>query len=130
MEANPATGITTGFQGEDSVNDHLAISLTDASFRAEVLESDRPVLVDFWAAWCPPCRQLGPTIEEIARQHGETAKVGKLDVDANPDSASAYRITALPSVLVFKDGKEIDRIVGLQPRARYEAALQQAGRTG
>jgi thioredoxin 1 len=108
------------------VNEHATLTLSDARFRAEVLESDRPVLVDFWAAWCPPCRALGPTIEQIAMTHSDTAKVGKLDVDANPGSAAAYRISSLPSVLIFKDGREIDRIVGLQPRSRYEQALERA----
>jgi thioredoxin 1 len=128
-EADPENRMTTGFQGEVYVNDHRTIQINDSTFGVEVLQSERPVLVDFWAPWCGPCRALGPTIEELARAYGETAKVGKIDVDANPDAASTYRITALPSVLLFKGGREIDRIVGLQPRTRYEEALRQAGRT-
>ena len=86
------------------MKDHATLTLNDANFTPEVLESDRPVLVDFWAEWCPPCRVLGPTIEQIAVSHSDSAKVGKLDVDANPVSASEYGITSLPSVLIFKAG--------------------------
>ena len=111
------------------MNDHAALQLTDDTFHTEVLESDRPVLVDFWAPWCPPCRQLAPTVEALARDHSSTAKVAKLDVDANPKTATTYRISSIPAVLVFRDGREVDRIVGLQSRSRYERALRDAGAT-
>jgi thioredoxin 1 len=109
------------------VNDHEALTFDDANFQSEVLDSDRPVLVDFWAPWCPPCRALAPTIEAVARKYGDAAKVGKLDVDANPGSAAAYRVTSIPAVLVFRQGREVDRIVGLRPASRYEEALEWAG---
>lgn len=109
------------------MNDHVALALNDTNFRTEVLESSVPVLVDFWAPWCPPCQKLAPTIEELTYQYSESARVGKIDVDVNPESASTYRITSIPAVLIFKDRREVDRIIGLQSRARYEQALRQAG---
>lgn len=103
------------------------IELTDDNFDAEVVQSDVPVLVDFWAAWCGPCRMLAPTIDAIAVQYGGKAKVGKLDTDTNPASAQKYGISALPTVLVFKGGEVVDKIVGLQPKQRFEQALANAG---
>lgn len=105
------------------MNAHAAIPISDATFRSEVLESDRPVLVDFWAPWCPPCRTLGPTIEALATDLADTLKVGKIDVDDNPETASSYRISSLPTVIVFKNGQEVERIVGLNSRARYEKTI-------
>jgi len=98
---------------------------TDANFQSEVLDSDQPVLVDFWAAWCGPCRVVGPTIEELAHEYDGTVKVGKLNVDENPQSAGGFGISSIPSVLLFKDGKVVETLVGVQPKERYEAALQQ-----
>jgi thioredoxin 1 len=112
---------------EKPMSEHAALQLNDENFRSEVLESDRPVLVDFWAPWCPPCRQLGPTVEAIARDHAGVTKVAKVDVDANPATASTYGISSIPAVLVFRDGREVSRIVGLRPRAAYEQALRDAG---
>ncbi len=98
-------------------------TFTDENFRSDVLESDVPVLVDFWADWCPPCRMLTPTIEEVAEsQHGKAA-VGKLHVDENPQTAAEYGISSIPAVLVFKNGEVVDRIVGVQPKQKYEQAL-------
>ena len=101
------------------------LQLTDANFQSEVLDSDQPVLVDFWAAWCGPCRVVGPTIEELAHEYDGTVKVGKLNVDENPQSAGGFGISSIPSVLLFKDGKVVETLVGVQPKERYEAALQQ-----
>jgi thioredoxin 1 len=112
------------------VNDSQVLTLNDTNFQTQVLESDRPVLVDFWASWCPPCRKLAPTIDELARTHGESAKIGKLDVDQNPETASSYGISSIPAVLVFQGGREVERIVGLQSRSRYEEALGRAGALG
>ncbi len=100
------------------------IHFTDANFQSEVLESDRPVLVDFWAAWCGPCRLVGPTIEELAKQYDGTVKIGKLNVDENPKSAGSFGISSIPAVLLFKDGKVVDTLVGVQSKERYEAAIQ------
>jgi thioredoxin 1 len=86
--------------------------VTDGSFEQEVLKSDKPVLVDFWAEWCGPCRMLAPTVEAVAEKFIETAKVVKLNVDDNPATAGTYGIKGIPTLIVFKEGKEVERIVG------------------
>ena len=103
--------------------------LDDATFQDGINRGARPVLVDFWAPWCPPCRALAPTIEAIAEQFHGRADVAKLDIDQNPETAAAHGIRSIPTVLVFRDGHLVDRITGLQPRARYERALEAAGAT-
>ncbi len=101
------------------------LQFTDANFQSEVLDSDQPVLVDFWAAWCGPCRVVGPTIEELAHEYDGTVKVGKLDIDENPQAPSDFGISSIPAVLLFKDGKVVKTLVGVQPKERYEVALGQ-----
>ncbi len=102
-----------------------SLQFTDANFQSEVLDSDRPVLVDFWAAWCGPCRVVGPTIEELAHEYDGTVKVGKLNIDENQQAASDFGISSIPAVLLFKDGKVVETLVGVQSKERYEAALGQ-----
>jgi len=87
--------------------------VTDKSFEREVLQSDKVVLVDFWAEWCGPCRMLAPTIEAIAEQHSASASVVKLNVDDNPVSAANYGIKGIPTIILFNQGKEVERIVGV-----------------
>ena len=103
--------------------------LDNATFQDSINRGARPVLVDYWAPWCPPCRALAPTIEAIAEQFEGRAEVAKLDIDQNPETAAAHGIHSIPTVLICRGGQEVDRIVGLQPRARYEQALQAAGAT-
>ena len=91
----------------ESVNE-----VSDSSFRHEVLESEKPVLVDFWASWCGPCRMLAPTIETIAVQYSESAAVVKLNVDDNPTTAEAYGIRSIPTLILFSEGKEVERAIG------------------
>ena len=99
---------------------------TDTNFQSQVLDSDQPVLVDFWAAWCGPCRALGPVVEQLSEDLGADAKVGKLNVDENRTTAAAFGIQALPSVLIFRNGEVVDRLVGVQPAHRYKEALELA----
>ncbi len=96
---------------------------TDANFEDEVLNSDQPVLVDFWATWCGPCRTIAPTIEKLAADYDGRAKVVKLDVDNNPQTAMKYGIRSIPSLLFFKDGKPVDQMVGVVPERELAAKL-------
>ena len=97
---------------------------TDDNFQAEVLGSDVPVLVDFWAEWCGPCHMLAPTIDEIAESVGTSAKVGKLDVDSNPKTASTYGVMSIPTVLIFHNGEVVGSLIGVQPKQSYEEPLK------
>lgn len=99
------------------------IQFTDANFDAEVLGSDRPVVVDFWAQWCPPCRALSPTIDALADQLAGKVKVGKVNTDENQGIAARYGITSIPTVMVFRAGKMEKQLVGLRPLGAYLAAL-------
>jgi thioredoxin 1 len=100
-----------------------ATPVTDAEWPTEVLESDRPVLIDFWAEWCGPCRMVGPIVDEIAAAHPEKLKVLKLNVDENPGTARDYGIMSIPTLLVIQGGQEAKRIVGAKGRAQLEADL-------
>ena len=100
---------------------------TDANFEAEVLKSAEPVLVDFWAEWCMPCRMLAPTIEKLAKDYAGKVKVGKLDTDANRDVAMKYAISAIPTVILFKDGQVAQKFVGLKQERDFKDALDAAG---
>ncbi len=99
------------------------VEFTDQNFEQEVLKSSTPVLVDFWAEWCMPCRMLAPTIEKIAKDYDGKVKVGKLDTDANRDVASKYSISAIPTVILFKDGQVAQKFVGLRQEKDFKAAL-------
>ena len=101
----------------------MALQITDASFDEVVLKSDKPVLVDFWATWCGPCRMLGPVIEELATEYEGRVVVGKVDVDNNQEFASKYGVRNIPTVLVFKDGEVVGRQVGVAPKKTYTDAL-------
>ena len=96
---------------------------TDQNFEAEVINSAEPVLVDFWAEWCMPCRMLAPTIEKIANDYTGKVKVGKLDTDANRDVAVKYNINAIPTVILFKNGEIAQRFVGVRQERDFRAAL-------
>ncbi len=101
--------------------------VSDQEFEEQVLKADVPVMVDMWAPWCGPCRMVGPVIEELASGNAGAIKVYKLNVDDNPQTASKYGITAIPSVLFFKGGKEVQdlRMIGVQPKGQYQKAIDQ-----
>jgi thioredoxin 1 len=99
---------------------------TDGNFEQEVLKSTQPVLVDFWAEWCMPCRMLAPTIEKVAKDYAGKVKVGKLDTDANRDVSIKYGINAIPTVILFKDGEIAQRFVGLRQEKEFKEAIDKA----
>jgi len=101
------------------------VEITDANFEAEVTNSDIPVLVDFWAEWCGPCRMLAPTIEELANEYAGRVKVGKLNTDDNRDTAVKFNINAIPTVLIFKNGQLAKQMVGLNSKKDLAAALDE-----
>ncbi len=98
-------------------------AVTDTTFKQEVLDSPIPTLVDFWAAWCAPCRAIAPIVEELAKQYAGKVKVVKLNVDENPQTATQFRIMGIPTLLLFKGGSVVDQVVGLVPRPKLEAVL-------
>jgi thioredoxin 1 len=95
----------------------LPITVTDASFTADVLDSPTPVLVDFWAPWCGPCRAVAPILEQISREHGDKLTVAKLDVDANPLTAQRFQVASIPTMIVFKGGIPFTRLVGARAKS-------------
>lgn len=94
----------------------MALEITDANFDSEVINSDKPVLIDFWAVWCGPCKLIAPVVEEISNEYTGKFKVGKMDIDNNPNVAMKYGIRSIPTLLIFKDGKVVDQIVGAVPK--------------
>jgi len=92
------------------------LTITDDNFQQEVLEAEGKVLVDFWAPWCGPCRMMGPVIDEIAAEHEASLKVGKLNVDENPDTAAKYQVMSIPTLILFENGKVVNKMVGFRPK--------------
>jgi thioredoxin 1 len=97
--------------------------VTDETFNQEVLKSDTPTLVDFWAVWCGPCRMVAPVVDEIAREQGSKLKVMKLDVDDNQGTAMAYGVMSIPTLILFKNGQPVERIVGFRPKGDMEKKI-------
>jgi thioredoxin 1 len=100
------------------------IDVTDETFQAEVLDSDKPVIIDFWAEWCAPCRQIAPIIKEIAAEYGDRVKVAKMDVESSINTPGQFNIRAIPTVITFRDGVVVEQIQGTRPKADLEAMVK------
>jgi thioredoxin 1 len=103
-----------------------AMEFTDANFQQEVLDSPVPVLVDFWAPWCGPCRMIAPTIEELSAEYSGTFKVGKVNVDENGSLAMTYNVASIPTIMIFSGGQLVNQFMGVQPKAKLQQALDEA----
>ena len=101
------------------------VVITDAEFDSTVLQSDKPVILDFWAEWCQPCKMLSPTVEEIAGEYEDTIKVGKLNVDDNPNTATKYGIRGIPTLLFFKGGQVVQQMVGVKSKAEIKKVIDE-----
>ncbi|SRR5689334_6932077 len=96
---------------------------SDSNFQNDVLKSDQPVLVDFWAPWCGPCRMIAPVVEELANEYQGSIKIGKVNIDDNPNVAMNYGVNSIPTLMIFKGGQVVDRFVGVQPKSRLQQAI-------
>jgi thioredoxin 1 len=100
--------------------------VSDSNFQAEVIESETPVLVDFWAPWCGPCRMVAPVLEEIAQEKGDALKIVKLNTDENQQTAIAYEVLSIPTLILFKNGQVAKKVIGAYPKRKLEAELEPA----
>ena len=101
------------------------VVVTDAEFESTVLQSDKPVILDFWAEWCQPCKMLSPTVEEIAGEYEDTVRVGKLNVDDNPNTATKYGIRGIPTLLFFKGGQVVQQLVGVKSKSEIKKVINE-----
>jgi len=99
---------------------------TDGNFQSEVLDNENPVLVDFWAPWCGPCRMIAPLVEELAQEYQGSVKIGKINIDDSPSAATQFGVSSIPTLMIFKGGEVVERFVGVQPKSRLQAALNSA----
>lgn len=103
-----------------------ALEINQSNFQSEVLQSDKPVLIDFWAEWCGPCRMVGPVVEELAGEYAGKAKVGKVDVDSNQELAGSFGVSSIPTLILFKGGKPINGVVGVRSKAELARMIDEA----
>jgi thioredoxin 1 len=96
------------------------LDVTDQSFETEVLQSDIPTVIDFWAEWCAPCRQITPIIKQLAAEYGDRVKIVKMDIDSNPNTPGQYGVRAIPTILAFKDGQVVQQFQGIRPKADFD----------
>ncbi len=102
----------------------MSLEITDANFKTIIMESDKVALVDFWAEWCGPCRMIGPIVDELSKEYADSAVIGKLNVDNNPEVSTEFGVRSIPTILFFKGGKLVDKQVGVVPKAALEAKLK------
>jgi len=120
MAGNNTVNLT---DASTNVAEHSTVNFTDATFDTDVLKAEVPVLVDFWAEWCGPCRMMGPTVEQVAKDYAGKVKVGKLDVDSNQQTASRYGIRGIPTLLLFKGGQIVEQKVGAIGKPEFQKML-------
>lgn len=113
------------FQSQKIKEHIMALQFTDANFQSEVISSDKLSVIDFWAEWCGPCRAIGPIIEDLSKEYEGKVKVGKVNVDENPQISMNFGITSIPAILFVKGGKVIDKLVGAQPKANFVKKIEQ-----
>ena len=100
------------------------VEVTDQNFEAEVLNSDKPAIIDFWAEWCAPCRQIAPIIKELAAEYGDQVKIVKMDIEANPSTPGKYGVRAIPTILAFQKGQVVEQLQGARPKADFEGMVK------
>ena len=105
------------------MSSELIKHVTDASFSTEVLGADKPVLVDYWAEWCGPCKMIAPILDELSKEYGDKIQIAKMNVDENREAPARYNIRGIPTLMLFKNGEVVDTLVGAQPKARFTAFL-------
>jgi thioredoxin 1 len=98
--------------------------VTDQNFQSEVLDSDQPIIIDFWAEWCAPCRQIAPIISELAEEYGDRVKIVKMDIDAHPNTPGQYGVRAIPTILAFKNGQVVEQLQGARPKADFKKMVE------
>tara|TARA_Y100001934_G_C11780499_1_gene507974 strand:- start:131 stop:517 length:387 start_codon:yes stop_codon:yes gene_type:complete len=113
-------------QGVQCMASEAVLTFSDDTWEQDVLQSDVPVLVDFWAEWCQPCKMLGPTIDELAADYGERAKIGKMNIDDHRQVAAQLGVQSIPTVMIFKGGEMVKNMVGINPKQAYAAAIDEA----